>query len=112
MEVVQAVFLLEQKAVNSTTNVDDVYGELAGKILRSFVGYEKKGSGWIVKSVDKLDITLSKLNPLRGGSYIVLPECIRKKEAIIIMRMTNVLNGMLLGRFTPLKKGTGKKIKF
>ena len=52
----------------------------------SFVTYTKKGSGWVLKSVDKLDITLSKLNPLRGGSYVALPKCIRKKEAIINMK--------------------------
>ena len=59
---------------------------MTGKILKAYEAYEKKGSGWVFHAVTKLDITLAKLRPLRGGSYLPLPDCIKKKEAIINMK--------------------------
>ena len=86
MTVRRAVFNSEQHSVFPNTNLDDVYTKMAEKVVKSFVTYTRKGSGWILKSIEKLDITLSKLNPLREGSYISLPECIKTKEATINMK--------------------------
>ena len=45
--------------------------------------FTKEGSGWIVNRVVSLHITISKYQPLRGGSYIKLPKYIRDKKACI-----------------------------
>mgnify|MGYP002803892888 CR=1 FL=1 len=71
--MVKAGFHLEQHSVYPSTNVEDVYTKMMGNILKAFDAYTKKGLGWILNAVIKLDITLSKLNPLRGCSYLVLP---------------------------------------
>ena len=55
------------------------------KILESFASYLKNRSGWVLKKVVRLDITLSRLLPLRGSSYIPLPSWLKKKKALINM---------------------------
>ena len=39
----------------------------------------------MLKRVVRLDITLSRLRPLRGSSHIPLPKCIVKRKALINM---------------------------
>ena len=55
------------------------------KILELFASYLKNGSGWTLKNVIGLNITYSRLRPLRGSSHIPLPEKILRKKALINM---------------------------
>ena len=57
--------------------------EMIKEILGTLITYEKKGSGWYFKEVIRLEIHIVEYKPIRGGSYIPLPEFIQKKNAII-----------------------------
>ena len=82
----RATFRSNLESVFGTTDLVILYEKMTGKILESFATYLKNGSGWILKSVVRAEITLARLRPLRGSSYMELPKSIRKKQAIINMK--------------------------
>ena len=82
----QAYFNSAIEIVYESTDLNEVYERMKTKILESFSTYLKNGSGWVLKKVVKLDITLSKFKPLRGSSHIPLPKVIEKKKAVISIR--------------------------
>ena len=55
------------------------------EILIRFAVYQKKGSGWYFKEVISLDIHIVDYKPIKGCSYIPLPNFIMRKKAIINM---------------------------
>ena len=69
-----AYFNSKQKSVFDSTDLETMYERMITKILESFAMYMKKGSGWVLEKVIGLDITASRLRPVRGSSHIPLPE--------------------------------------
>ena len=53
--------------------------EMIIEILGNLIIYQKKGSGWYFKEVIRLEIHIVEYKPMKGGSYIPLPEIIKKK---------------------------------
>ena len=47
--------------------------------------YQKKGSGWYFKEIKRFEIHIVEYKPMRGGSFIPLPNFIMRKKAIINM---------------------------
>ena len=76
----QASFNSRQESIFGSTDLEEVY-----EMLEAFATYLKNGSSWVLKRVGRLDITLSRLRPLRGSSHIPLPERILKRKALINM---------------------------
>ena len=72
--------------VFEATDLQGVYERMKTKILESFSTYLKNGSGWVLKKVIRLDITLSKFKSMKGSSYIPLPNAVKNKGAIINMK--------------------------
>ena len=69
------------------TEVKVFLKEMIMEILGNLIIYQKKGSGWYFKEVIRLEIHTVEYKPMKGGSYIPLPELIKKKNAI-----TNIKN--------------------
>ena len=65
------------------TDVKVFLKEIIKEILDTLITYQKNGSGWYFKEVISLEIHIVEYKPMRGGSYIPLPEFIQKKSAII-----------------------------
>ena len=61
------------------TEVKVILKEMLREILGNLIIYQKKGSGWYFKEVKRLEIHIVEYKPMRGGSYIPLPEFIKKK---------------------------------
>ena len=53
------------------------------EILNKSATYQKNGSGWYFKEVLSLEIHTVDYKPMKGSSYIPLPDCIMKKKAIV-----------------------------
>ena len=53
------------------------------EILGNLIIYQKKGTGWYFKEVKRLEIHIVEYKPMKGSSYIPLPEFIKKKNPII-----------------------------
>ena len=49
----------------------------------SFASFLKNGSGWILKEVVRLDITVNKLRSLKGSSYIPLTHGLSRSRGLI-----------------------------
>ena len=62
----QASFNSLQESIFESTDLEEVSERMMTKILEAFATYLKNGSGWVLKRVVRLDITLSRLRPLRG----------------------------------------------
>ena len=62
------------------TNENDIETEIsdAGNVLIQRISeWIPEGTGWVIKSVDKHEIDVSKYKPLRGSSYLPLSEKIK-----------------------------------
>ena len=53
--------------------------EMIKEILGNLSIYQKEGSGWYFKELIKLEIHIVDYKPMKGGTYIPLPEYIKKK---------------------------------
>ena len=61
-----------QESIFTSTDVRATYQRMITKILEAFATYLKNLSGWRLKRVIRLEITVSSLRPIRGSSYIPL----------------------------------------
>ena len=88
---VGVVGLEESKAYfNSVTtnniesdDVDELIEKSYDKIEEGIESYNEAGTGWYFKEVVKLEIHTVEYNPTKGSSYIVLPDWITNKKAIV-----------------------------
>ena len=71
-----ATFRSYLESVFESTDLEEIYQKMSGKILESFATYLKNGSGCVLKRVVCAEITTCKLRPLRGSSYLELPKSI------------------------------------
>ena len=70
----------DDKLINlEKTNVKLILKDMIKEILANLINYQKKGSGWYFKEVIRLEIHIVDYKPMKGGSYISLPEFIQKK---------------------------------
>ena len=68
------------------TDVKELFTDLTTQIIDAVDIYQKNGSGWYFKEIDKLEINTTKFNPIKGSSYIKLPDWIMRKKAIVSIR--------------------------
>jgi len=76
-------FKTKNKSVLESSSIDSILTKMFKKLCREESEYEGKGSGWTLSSVDGLLLRLSRYRPLRGSTFIPLPENIRLKKAVI-----------------------------
>ena len=69
-----------------STDVDELIRWSYDGIDGAIEAYQEKGSAWYFKEVDKLEIHTVKFNPLKGSTYLPLPDWIKNKQAIINMK--------------------------
>ena len=83
MQTSESFFRTFQEPVYSSTDLEAMYERMVAKMLESFSAYLKKGSGWMLKRVLRLDITFSKNKPVKGSSYIPLPKGLKGSRSLI-----------------------------
>ena len=66
------------------------------EILATLDNYQQNGSGWYFEKMNVLEIHIVDYKPMKGGSYIPLPEFIKKKMQSLILKikMINVFFGV------------------
>ena len=67
------------------TEVKVFLKEMIIEILGNLIIYQKKGTGWYLKKVNSLEIHIVEYKPMKGSSFIPLPNFIMRKKAIINM---------------------------
>ena len=68
-----------------TVQLGDKYDEMKEKMKENLSKFQKNGSGWRLKSIRGLEISVSKFDPLSGSGYSVLPKFIAMKKSVINM---------------------------
>ena len=66
-----------------STDVKEILSEVIRAILEKIIIYQQNGSGWYFKEVVHLEIHTVDFTPMRGSSYIPLPDWIMRKKALL-----------------------------
>src|SRR5688572_24100945 len=82
----EANFKSKTVIVLEATDVGEIYSNAVDKIKESMASYQMRGSNWRFRAVLKLDIDTVEYTPLKGNSYIPLPEYLANKKAIINLK--------------------------
>ena len=72
-----------------STDVREILAKVIHTILEKISIYQQNGSGWYFKEVLHLEIHTVVYKPMRGSSYIPLPDWIMRKKAIVNIRNTD-----------------------
>ena len=67
------------------TDVKVILSKMIKKIMERLAYYQRNGSGWYFKEVISLEIHTVYYKPMKGDSYIPLPEFLMRKKSIINM---------------------------
>ena len=70
-------------------DIETVISETGNELINRISEWISEGSGWVIKSVDKHEIDISKYKPLRGSSYLPLPEKLKNKKGLINIKNEN-----------------------
>ena len=76
-------FHLKNVEIFKGTNLDKFWRDQLEIITHRLDEFEGLGSGWTLNRVNSLRININKYTPLKGKSYIELPDVIKNKKAII-----------------------------
>ena len=68
------------------TNEKTLLARVIHTILENINTYQQNGSGWYFKEIVNLEIHTVDYRPMKGGSYIPLPDWIMRKKAIVSLR--------------------------
>ena len=67
------------------TDVKVILSQMIDEILEKISAYQENGSGWYFKEVISLEIHIVDYKPIKGSSYIPLPDFLIRKKALINM---------------------------
>ena len=70
----------------ASTNVKNIISKSKEKIIEGISTYQNNASDWYFKEISKLEIYTNEFKPMRGSSYIPLPDWIMRKKAIVSIR--------------------------
>ena len=79
----KAYFNTETYINLESTDVKVILSQMIKEILEKIYIYQRNGSGWYFKEVFSLEIHIVNYKPIKGSSYIPLPDFLMRKKAII-----------------------------
>lgn len=96
--------------INEGTDLESILKSLFDILNTKIVEFERKDSGWSLKSMTHIDMNVNKFNPLRGSSYIDLPSDIKAKKAIVNVKNNDCycFKWALLSALHPVSKNSDR----
>jgi len=82
-------FQSKNEIVLESTNKNELWSLLTEQVLENLTTFQMNGSGWTFHSIVALDIHPVGYKPLRGGTFVKLPEFLSRKEALVNMKFRN-----------------------
>ncbi len=61
--------------------IDELYMKALSHIDNSIDKFTKEGSGWKISKCEALYLNIAKYEPLKGSSYIPLPDILANKKS-------------------------------
>ena len=83
IEQAKTYFSSETRYNLKSTDINELIEGIIDSFVNSIDTFSANGSGWYFKEVEKLEIHTVEFNPTKGSSYILLPEWISNKKAIV-----------------------------
>ena len=83
LEEYEAFFSTSNYKNLKSTNIEKLLKKGFGKILKDVEEFNLNSSNWVFKEVLRLEVHTVEYNPIKGSSYIDLPQWIKNKQAII-----------------------------
>ena len=83
MEFAAPYLSSNQIPILNESEIEEKLDETIPKLQENLEKWTNKGSGWVVNQIKILQLKIAYYQPFRGGSYIILPEVIRNKKAVI-----------------------------
>ena len=77
---------VSDKLLNFNLFFDSLHERIANNISE----FEKKNSYWTIQNIFSLYMNVYKFNPLRGSSYIDLPNDIQNQNAVVNVKNANI----------------------
>ena len=77
------VFNSEPVEVLATTDIDEVLNVIFDNLLKQIDEFQERGSGWVLHELLRIDLHTFAFDPLRGSTYIPLPDELLAKHALI-----------------------------
>ena len=93
-----AYFNSKPQTIINSTEISGALQLLKDHILNMVAQWISEGSGWTIESVDKHYLNIVQYNPMKGSSYINLPEELRHHMKGLInmkMKIINVSDGVI-----------------
>ena len=72
-------FKSNAREIINKNDIETVLSDAGNELINRISKWISEGSGWVIKSVDKHERDISKYKPLRGSSYLPLPEKLKSK---------------------------------
>ena len=82
-------FKSNARGIINENDIETVISDAGNERINRISEWISEGSGWVIKSVGKHEIDISKYKPLRGSSYLPLPEKLKNKKALINIKNEN-----------------------
>lgn len=79
-------FTIKYDIIYNSTDLVEFYSNITDNFCEKLSEFEHCQSGWSFESISHLEININKYTPLRGGSYIDLPTCIKNTKSCINIR--------------------------
>lgn len=80
-------FNTENDSIFKSTDLDRWYNDnVKGPILYQIEEFQGTGSGWSLLRILSLNVNINQYSPIKGSSYIPLPNFIKKKKACVNVR--------------------------
>ena len=81
-----AAFHSEKEVYLEGTDADEMYMKMKDRVIENLTIFQKGQSGWRFRSIVCLNVFTVEYRPLKGSSYIPLPQNFKNKTAIINMK--------------------------
>uniref|UniRef100_A0A8D8LVQ8 C2H2-type domain-containing protein n=1 Tax=Cacopsylla melanoneura TaxID=428564 RepID=A0A8D8LVQ8_9HEMI len=69
--------------ITVSVNLKEIWLSICESLTNELGTFEGKGSGWTLSSIDALEIRYTKYQPIKGSSYISLPDLVRNTRSVV-----------------------------
>ncbi|KAH9640122.1 hypothetical protein HF086_016053 [Spodoptera exigua] len=66
-----------------SSDLSSYYSETCANIMKKCEEFQERDSGWTLEKIEFLEINVNKYIPMRGNSFIPLPDWIQRKHACV-----------------------------
>jgi len=92
VEYMEHYFNKMKPIVISGHNIDtlnNVFNQFVDKVRGEIEAWSEKGSGWVIDEILEAFVNVARYNPLREGTYMLLPEKLKNKKAVLNIQNRN-----------------------